>query len=169
VRADVAEGRLITRVDPAAVRSICRSGADFSSTDARQPLHGDLHLSNILMPVGGDAKPIFIDFEEVGHSVLPARFELALFIERAVLVREPDDARAAALADSFLSAYFAGDDNAARLFKSRAVETLQALAARSLCVLADMERNGLEVDDAEWMKFVELYAQASRRAQVFGA
>lgn len=169
VRTEIADGRLVPRIDPAAVRSICRAGADFNSTEARQPLHGDLHLSNILMPVDGDAKPIFIDFEEVGHSVLPARFELALFIERAVLVRKPDDARAAALADTFLSSYFGGDNDAARTFKRRAVETLQALAARSLCVLADMERSGPEVDDVEWVKFVELYAQASRRAQVFGA
>jgi hypothetical protein len=32
-----------------------------------------------------------------------------------------------------------------------------------------MERSGLEVDDVEWVKFIELYAQAPRRAQVFGA
>lgn len=168
VRSDIAGGRLVPRLHAETIAHWCnRADCDFSAIDARRPLHGDLNLFNVLITPGAEDRPVFIDFEDVKHSVLPARFELALAVERAILNQEADDARAAVLAGAFLDSYFRGDAAQTRELKSQMAETLRALSLRSLCVIADSEAHGIAVEPAEWAKFIALFAQAERRAHLF--
>lgn len=167
LRRAIARGLTKPRLHGERIRELAgHADADFSAMDGAQPLHGDLHLGNLLMP-RDEAEPIFVDFEDVFHSVLPARFELALFIERAILNRERNDEAAAALARSFLEAYFEGRPNLVSAFLASGPQTLRALSLRSLCVIVDCERHGVEIEAAEWDKFMSLFAQVDARARVF--
>jgi Ser/Thr protein kinase RdoA (MazF antagonist) len=168
IRRDIADGRLVPRLHAETIAKMCRRvDCAFAPSEARRALHGDLHLFNLLIPAQAQGGPVFIDFEDVKHSVLPMRFELALVIERAILNQEPDDARAAALAGVFLGSYF--DEDSARIgeIKPQMPETLRALSLRSLCVIVDSEQNGIAVEPVEWDKFIGLFAQADRRVPVF--
>src|SRR5262249_6660503 len=141
IRRDIADGRLVPRLHAEIIAQMCRrTGCDFAPADSGRPLHGDLHLFNLLIPTQGQGGPVFIDFEDVKHSVLPLRFELALVIERAILNQEPDEPRAAALAGIFLGSYFDGDLARIGEIKPQMPETLRALSLRSLCVIVDSEQ-----------------------------
>jgi Ser/Thr protein kinase RdoA (MazF antagonist) len=168
IRDDIAKGRLVPRLHGATLARLCRRpDSDFTATEGRRPLHGDLHLFNVLIPAEATGGPVFIDFEDAKHSVLPTRFELGLVVERAILNQEADDTRAAALAGVFVDRYFGDDPAETRELKRQMTETLRALSLRSLCVIVDSEANGIAVESAEWDKFIRLFAQAERRAHAF--
>ena len=165
VRVELAAGRLMAGPRPDQLRQLADDGmAEFDLEDgAMAPLHGDLNPGNVL--VGGSSPgPILLDFEDVFHSVLPPIFELALMLERFVLVRTDDDGMAADLGGVLFDAY--RDAGGHRLLHSSHLPSnlLRGLSLRSLCVLALGARAGIAMADAEWNKFFDLSQAAQRRA-----
>jgi Ser/Thr protein kinase RdoA (MazF antagonist) len=132
----------------------------------RRPLHGDLNPGNVL--VVGET-PLLLDFEDVFHSYLPAQFELALMVERFVLVRVDDDDDAVDLGRNLVGRYRTEIGATLAPMTTDPAEIFRALALRSLCVLALAASNGLVVSDGEWKKFFRLERQAAQRAHVIRA
>lgn len=167
IRADCAFGHLAVGPEPDFLRILASDGAvDFTGpgVDAR-PLHGDLNPGNTLFVEG---RPLLLDFEDVFHSVLPVRFELAKTIERFVLVRV-DDETAVNLGRALLQSYAASIDERPQDVKTDPVDIFRALALRSLCVLALAASKGISISDGEWRKFSLLERQARERAQTIRA
>lgn len=128
-----------------------------------QPLHGDLNPGNVLYV---DGQVVFLDFEDVVHSVLPLEYEVLFAIERFVLVREQNDIEAVLLGREFLHGYFSDDKCAIRKISKKAIDILRSLSLRSLMVLAHGESSGIMISDDEWNKFFYLENQARVRADV---
>lgn len=167
IRADCATGRLAVGPEPDFLRILALDRAvDFTGLGLHaQPLHGDLNPGNTLFI---DGRPLLLDFEDVFHSVLPVRFELALMIERFVLVRVNDEA-AASLGRAMLQSYDAAVDKKPPEIETDPVDVFRALALRSLCVLALAASKGTSISDGEWRKFSRLERQARERAQAIRA
>jgi Ser/Thr protein kinase RdoA (MazF antagonist) len=123
-----------------------------------RPLHGDLNPGNVLV---GERGPVFLDFEDVFHSVLPPSFELAYALERFVMVPLPDDAAALTAGRILVRGYrlHGGDP-----IPADPTAVLRALALRALCALAAGQRKGLAVQPDEWRKFFGLESAARARA-----
>jgi Ser/Thr protein kinase RdoA (MazF antagonist) len=116
--------------------------------ELRTPLHGDLNLFNLLM---NDGHCVFLDFEDVHHSVLHPVFDLATVYERVVLVHAPTEHREGLL-DALLVAY--SDATGWRINPTTMPDVLRGLALRALCTLADYDPAG--EDETEWRKFFHL-------------
>jgi Ser/Thr protein kinase RdoA (MazF antagonist) len=161
----LAQGTLAAGPDPRRTAAFVRNArASFAASFDDMPsraLHGDLNAFNIL--IAGDAVS-FLDFEDVHHSVLPPLFEIALVCERVILAAEPDNARAQRCVAALLDAY-ASNGGWPIGATQRMPDALEALAVRSICTLAQIDRAG--ADAAEWTKFFELAAQARARAGAF--
>lgn len=164
-RTALAAGRIEAGPDPTRLRALAADPEiDFVRAGVpRRPLHGDLNPGNVLAV---DGAPVFLDFEDALHSVLPPAFELALALERFVLVPLTDDAAARAAGGKLLAAYRDGG-GAGKL--DDLAGAMRALAVRSLCVLAMGLDRGEVVPEAEWRKFLELEAQARTRQSVIAA
>lgn len=130
----------------------------FDDQERVNVLHGDANPGNVVLDHSGDVH--FLDFEDVIHSALPRRFELAYVAERFVYVQEDDKANAEALVAELLDAYASVIEDYVPFDMQL---TLRSLALRSLCVLADAEFNGASVPPSEWEKFFELETQARDR------
>ncbi len=164
-REALAAGRAAAGPDPGRLRALATDPEiDFMRDGApRRPLHGDLNPGNVL---DVDGTPVLLDFEDALHSVLPPAFELALALERFVLVPLADDAAARAAGGALLTAYreAGGADGLDDL-----AGAMRALALRSLCVLAAGAESGDVAPEAEWRKFLKLEAQAQTRRGVIAA
>jgi Ser/Thr protein kinase RdoA (MazF antagonist) len=167
IRDACCSGRLVLGPDPVLLRDLAADATiDFVGDGIRhQPLHGDLNPGNVLFAEGS---AVLLDFEDVFHSVLPARFELALILERFILVRT-DDQIATTLGRIFIETYRARVGEGACDLDFDPVGVLRALALRSLCVLALAESRGTSISRAEWDKFFRLERQARERAQAIRA
>ena len=130
-----------------------------------QPIHGDLNYTNALVPLRGD-EPLLLDFEDCRFSHLPRLVDLAMVLERFVLVAEADDDVALELGRALLGAYSAADPRPLGAEAEDLGRTLQTLASRSLALLCQMRRQGDDVAVAEVDKFVDLHAQAVARNDV---
>lgn len=133
----------------AVLGQISRGISDDFLSAQRQLVHGDLNPGNLFCMPGPLVK--FIDFEEAIQSYLPAFFDLAMLIERHLLVypsREPWQARA----EPFFRAYLAETNSslpyAGCLFDARCFSVL-----RSLIILVASDRAGRPWPDSEWHKF----------------
>lgn len=126
-----------------------------------QALHGDLNLGNLLISADGDAVPL--DFEDSLHNWHAPGVDLAMALERLVLVPCPDDEQALRLGGVLLDAYRA---HGGRLdwHAGELADTLQALAVRALLLLSGLHGAGRPVARDEWDKFITLYDQAAARA-----
>lgn len=168
VRASLANGRVRAGPEPGRLAALAADNAvsflpeAFADLGPPRPLHGDLNLFNVLMDADG---PRFLDFEDVAHSVGPAAFDIALLCERAILVAEPEDAKASASVAALLAGY---GDGGGILQGSRAryVDVLRGLSLRSLCTLATIDPDAGDRD--EWNKFFLLFESAGARRGVFG-
>ena len=116
--------------------------------DLRTPLHGDLNLFNLLMDSAGC---LFMDFEDVAHSVLHPVFDVAMVYERVVLVHGPVK-HGRELLDALLAAY--EEATGWRINAAVIPDVLRGLALRALCTLADCDPVGQ--DEKEWRKFFHL-------------
>jgi Ser/Thr protein kinase RdoA (MazF antagonist) len=115
----------------------------------RTPLHGDLNLFNMLM---AGPQCVFLDWEDVVHSVLPPAFDLATVFERVVLVDPAAAGMAPQLLQALLGAYH---ESSGTLVPPQAIQpALRGLALRALCTLAASDPEG--ADDREWRKFFHL-------------
>jgi Ser/Thr protein kinase RdoA (MazF antagonist) len=121
----------------------------------------------VLLAAEGAHEPhgiVFLDFEDVVHSVLPAAFDVALLCERAILAAEPDEAAARASIAALLHAYAeAGGGSIVR--PAILPDIMRGLALRSLCTLALIDPAG--TDTGEWGKFFHLFEAAATRREVF--
>lgn len=165
IRNQIAGGLLAAGPYPAEVARLAADETlDFVRADlASTPLHGDLNAGNVLYH---HARVLLLDFEDVFHSVLPPLFELALAAERFVLVAVDDHQLARRLIGHLLAAYRAAGGDIAIADGDELFSAVRSLSLRSLCVLADCQRNGVAIDAAEWRKFLDLAQLASRRRGV---
>lgn len=164
-RSALASGTQQAGPDPRLLQQIAADSAlDFILPELpAMPLHGDLNSGNLLV---ADGAVMFMDFEDVHYSVLPVEFELALALERFVLIAGEGDVIQAGR--SFLRAY----GNAANWSPLRALDygaVLRSVSLRSLCVLAAAEAEGAATSPAEWAKFFYLEQMTRERPEVIRA
>lgn len=144
-----------------AVRACLQAGTPQLPTHQAQALHGDLNLGNVLFTEPG-GRPVCLDFEDSLHNWHSPAVDLAMALERFVLVRCADDTEALALGRVLLEAYRqAGGELHADA--DGLVAILQALAVRALLLLSQCLAGGRPVADSEWDKFLWLFGQAARR------
>jgi Ser/Thr protein kinase RdoA (MazF antagonist) len=149
VRLALADGRLLAGPDPGRLAALAaNSTISFAPGDhpgRRTPLHGDLNLFNMLM---AGERCLFLDWEDVAHSVLPPVFDLATVIERVALVHPAGPAVPPLLA-ALLDAYH--ESSGTEVPAVAVAPALRGLALRALCTLAASDPEG--ADHREWRKF----------------
>ncbi|GAA0612318.1 MULTISPECIES: phosphotransferase [Thalassospira] len=128
-----------------------------------QPLHGDVNPGNVLIL---NNTPVFMDFEDTAHSVLPVEYEVLFAIERFVLVRVDNDLEASRLGKAFLHGYRSQIKTELQSVYIEPVQVLRSLALRSLMVLVNGELSGSKVLESEWKKFFFLEKMSRYRAEV---
>jgi aminoglycoside phosphotransferase (APT) family kinase protein len=123
-------------------------------SEATQPIHGDLHVANVLFGRDG---PVFLDFEDALSSWLPRSVDLAMGLERFVLAWAEDASVAMRLGRAFLEAY--ADEAGGLPFRrgGELADTLCWLAARALATLSSAAGQGAQMPEAEWDKFLFLF------------
>ena len=147
---------------PEHVTAIVTHGDTCHVATSTQVIHGDLNYTNALFPLRGD-EPLLLDFEDCRFSHLPRLVDLAMALERFVLVAEAENDDAFDLGQALIRAYRAADPRPFDAGAGDLSSTLRTLAIRALVLLCEMRRRGEEVEDAEVGKFVELHAQATAR------
>lgn len=131
--------------------------------DSTQAVHGDLNAANVMFPLTG-GRPSILDFEDCTHSWHAPLLDVAMALERFVLVRTEDEDDAATRAEVMLAGY--REVAPIALPAGSLVATLTALAARAMVLLAALESAGQWVAPDEWDKFCFLTGLAHRRAPV---
>lgn len=123
-----------------------------------QCVHGDLNFGNIMMDAND--KVVFLDFEDAQSAWFNPLKDLAFVIERFILIHEPQDMdqQLTALLTSYYKVYPKSFSHAGHL-----VGFLQALAVRSLLILAEAAEQGYSLPPSEWKKFVFLYKLAQQK------
>lgn len=130
-----------------------------------QPLHGDLVYGNILFPMK-DGAPVLLDFEDTLISWLPIDIDIALALERFILLPEQDDDMALVLGRGMLRAYGEARGKDSGFLAHPLSDSLRLLSVRALATLAEMEAQGSTVNIAEWEKFFNLYQHAIARSHL---
>jgi hypothetical protein len=155
--------------NPAQLREILETeDAIFSLLEdetGHQPVHGDLVYGNILFSSEGDSL-VLLDFEDALISWLPVDMDIALALERFVLLPEQNDEKALALGRGMLQAYRLGSGRKSGFLVHPLSDCLRLLSVRALTTIAEMEARGEAVDVAEWDKFFMLYRHAMDRASL---
>jgi hypothetical protein len=173
VRDSLANGEWRSGPDPDRLCEIAKDRSlDFIRDDLpRQSLHGDLNYRNAFVPTveldQSSLQVMLLDFEDVKHSVLPVVFELALVIERFILVHDLDNETAVTAAQVFLSSYQNKCLHELNLNKVDWVSILQSLNLRSLCVLSLIENQGGDIPEDEWKKFFYLFECVKQQADLW--
>lgn len=156
--------RLLERpgLDPE-LRELLLTDATDLPAGAAQPLHGDLNQGNVLFQ-SSDLRPVLLDFEDAVHNHHSVSVDLAMAVERFVLVPFSDDAQALAAGERLLSGYRRlGEPNWPA---TGLAALLRTLAVRALVLLGMGEA---PVDPNEQRKFVRLIRQTHERAALLGA
>jgi Ser/Thr protein kinase RdoA (MazF antagonist) len=163
MRAKLADNRVTAGPYPDVLADLARDpNIDFvMHGTARIACHGDLNAGNVMWDTGAE-KIIFLDFEDVTHSVLPPAFELARVIERQILVKNLSVTAKADAARAFLKAYGVGGP-------LNWQNILTAHVLRTCCILAIMEEQGIPVAPTEWQKFFDIYELILKSRPVFAA
>lgn len=128
-----------------------------------QPLHGDLNYANIIFPLDGSG-PVVLDFEDTVISWLPRAMDVAMALERFVLISDHDEEEKVDLAREFMEVYYSVSNSKLNIFLFPIERYLETLSIRSLITLAQMEAHHLEVEANEWEKFFELHDFASKNS-----
>lgn len=163
MRAQLASGAFKAGPYPDALAAMAADTTlDFIMADLpARPCHGDINAGNVMAVIENHAV-VFLDFEDVVHSVLPPAFELMRVIERQLLVHEMPQENQLALGQCFLRAYGAGAlPDLQRVYRSHIL--------RTCCILAVMEQKGIAVHPEEWQKFFTLWELAARSGDVLAA
>jgi len=155
----IVEGRELWGPKPNSLLDICSANRGvFDLLESRwgcQPLHGDLVVGNIMFPESGGA-PVILDFEDTAISFFPIDLDIALVVERFILMRSATDEQAYTLCRTFLSTY-SSLINKKRFLIFSVGDCLRLLALRALLTLSEKEASGGQVNDSEWHKFYELF------------
>jgi Ser/Thr protein kinase RdoA (MazF antagonist) len=139
------------------VRSALKDYTTDLPDQSAQVLHGDLNLGNVLFRAG-DQGPVLLDFEDAIHNYHSPIVDLAMVIERFILVFQEEDPQALAASALLLSSY---REIANPLWPhSDLAEVLRALSARALVLL---HLDDEPVDEQEREKFLRLIQQTRER------
>ena len=136
-----------------------------NGAELHQATHGDLVFGNILFPIE-EGMPTILDFEDTQISWMPPGLDLALAIERFILLPVVDDNEALRLGREFLDAYSKTSPEAGEVARFPLHDYLRFLSLRSLATLAELEAIGIPVTIGEWEKFFWLYAHTFARARM---
>jgi len=128
------------------------------SDDNAQALHGDLNIGNILFGKSS-GQPALLDLEDANHNWHNPIVDLAMAIERFVLVLEPDDKKAFILGKALIDGYKA-THHGPICWSQTASDILCILSARSLSLLLNSSQ---AINQDEVTKFVQLSQQARSR------
>lgn len=157
---------LLTKLDYRAdeVRACIAEQDPTLPSDHAQPLHGDLNLGNLLF-VEPDGRPILLDFEDSLHNWHSPKMDLAMALERFVLVRCSNDVQALTLGRALFDGY---RQVGGQLDWSTGElgETLRTLSVRALLLLAQRHAELQPVAETEWDKFLLLIEQTRQRDQL---
>lgn len=116
-----------------------------------QPIHGDLNNGNALWS-SNSTRIRILDFEESIRTFLSPIFDLALFIERNIVVRIPDNPTLAITCGrSFLAGYQIGGGFVDR--EENLPSILIWMNQRALCLNAMCALSNNPLPDSEWGKF----------------
>lgn len=118
--------------------------------------HGDLNAGNFL--ITPDNKICFLDFEDVLHSYQPVAVELAYIVERLILIKECEVDNKLNYIVDFLESYY--QVVGGNFFRQDDFHILYYLTLRAFCIILFLTEKGIEIDDAEWQKFVFLHKVA---------
>lgn len=132
--------------------------------DGAQMIHGDCNYTNVLFD-RGTSDLFLIDFEESRAAWLNPLFDVAKVIERFVLVPAASDPLR--LGTAFLESYAGAGAQLPAAVDLRRI--LIESNSRALLIMCDKAREGLALPAAEWRKFIELTALASRQAPLLTA
>lgn len=117
-----------------------------------QCIHGDLVPGNILY---GDKKIHFLDFEDSYYSYFPIEFDLALIIERHILVKKISTKNKIKNIKIFLNTYL--KNRKIKKFNYSFIEVLNFLTLRALITLISPILDKKKIDKNEINKFLKLY------------
>lgn len=151
---------------PEGVLKILKS-ADISDykrlTSEAQVVHGDLNYGNIMIQQSS-GKAIIFDFEDTITAWFNPYMELAFVIERFAIT--PDDEQSIRLSQALIYSYFHENkcENKTRFYLS---SLLRGLSIKALLLLTKACVIGMSVSETEWDKFLFLYQQPQRRAELF--
>lgn len=124
-----------------------------------QVIHGDLNIGNVLFALNIQ-QPILLDFEDANHNWHSPLVDLAMLLERFVLVRSSDEATLHKLSHALLQGY--REQNSRSLTPAISpVALLQALSCRALLLLGNTQQ--CHSQQAETAKFIYLHALAEKR------
>lgn len=143
---------------PPAVRELLQQTAPGLPQRQAQTVHGDLNLGNLLFGLAS-GQPLLLDFEDANHNWHSPLVDLAMALERLVLVRCDNPQQAGDLGSALLQGYLATVEEAPQV-DSEPTAILQALAVRALLLLGNAPA-GTDCD-GERDKFLYLYRLADQ-------
>jgi Ser/Thr protein kinase RdoA (MazF antagonist) len=126
-----------------------------------QAIHGDLNVANVMFPLAGGG-PLILDFEDCAHSWHAPLLDVAMALERFVLVRTDDEDDTVKRCEGLLEGY--REIAPLVIPPGSLVAILTALSSRAMVLLAALESAGQWVAPDEWDKFCFLTGLARRRA-----
>jgi hypothetical protein len=155
--------------EPCRVRELAdKFSAPFEpKTDARM-IHGDVNIHNILITPDG-SQALLIDFEDSLVTWLPPRFDVAMALQRLVLVAEVERKAMVDCGRELLRAYNTRAETQVYSCGEALRDDIQWLSLRSLFLLAAVEESGSPTDEGEWRKFLHLAEQAEASTPVLRA
>ena len=117
-----------------------------------QCIHGDLVPGNILY---GDKKVHFLDFEDSYYSFFPIEFDLALIIERHILIKKISIQNKIKNIQIFLNNYF--KNRKIKKLNYSLIQSLNFLTVRALITLISPIYKKKKIDKSEINKFLKIY------------
>jgi thiamine kinase-like enzyme len=142
-----------------AIDKVLRDASTDLPTQRRQVIHADLNLGNVLYKLS-DGKPAVIDFEQAINNWQSPMVDVALALQRFVLVRTQDSQSTISYAKTFIKAYADSIGHPLNWPVPGFGGILRALSARSLVLLGCAETAGHSTESAEWFKFERLYQES---------
>jgi Ser/Thr protein kinase RdoA (MazF antagonist) len=159
-RDDIVNNELKAGPDPDLLAELAATPKLFfrQSEASRIPLHGDLNPGNLMMESG---RAQIFDFEDVEHSVLDSCFDLALVIERIIMMcGDMSDRQRVEISHAFLVGYRQSGGVLSVPKDLLLADIPRVLSLRSLCLLAFAEHNDISLPEAEWRKFFFFFKKA---------
>jgi len=141
------------------VRKVLASSTPQLPSSDAQVIHGDLNMGNLLIGKAS-GQPALLDFEDANHNWHSPLVDLAMALERFVLVRTPDAELADRLGRALIEGYLATAQQRPAVEHS-ATKILQSLATRALLLLGNSAPS--PTVDAERDKFLMLHALAEQQ------
>ena len=117
-----------------------------------QITHGDLVPGNIIF---SNKNFFLLDFEDTHYSYFPIEFDIALVLERLILVKNISKKEKLKKIRFFLKNYLNNTKN--KKIKISIIKSLKFISLRSLLMQISVFINGKEYSNSEISKFIQLY------------